>query len=126
MATAFTKNTGYPKDYGNHLDAAALNRAILQSDIVICRSGYTSIMDLIKLDQKTILIPTPGQTEQEYLAAYLMQRKIFFSVPQNIFSLPAALNGITNFPFSTIDAKQDKYKEVIKEFVQQQFSKRII
>ncbi len=110
----------------NHLAAAALNRAILQSGIVICRSGYTSIMDLIKLDQKAIFIPTPGQTEQEYLAAYLMQRKIFFSVPQNNFSLPAALNGIINFPFSTIDAKQDKYKEVIKEFVQQQFSKRII
>ena len=110
----------------NHLAAAALNRAILQSGIVICRSGYTSIMDLIKLDQKAILIPTPGQTEQEYLAAYLMQQKIFFSAPQNNFSLPAALNAITDFPFTTIDAKYNDYKEVLKELAQLVFSKAII
>ncbi|HEY9184607.1 MAG TPA: glycosyltransferase [Salegentibacter sp.] len=41
------------------------------SETVICRSGYTSIMDLSKLEKKAFLIPTPGQFEQEYLAERL-------------------------------------------------------
>jgi hypothetical protein len=39
-----------------------------RSRLVICRAGYTSLMDLVLMDKKAILIPTPGQTEQEYLA----------------------------------------------------------
>ncbi len=44
---------------------------IVNSKTVICRSGYSTLMDLHHL-QKTncILIPTPGQDEQEYLAEY--------------------------------------------------------
>lgn len=45
-----------------------LSQEISQSEYIVCRSGYTSIMDLLKLNKKAILIPTPGQTEQEYLA----------------------------------------------------------
>ena len=51
----------------SHLNAKELNTAILQSDLIICRPGYSTIMDLAKLGKKAILIPTPGQTEQEYL-----------------------------------------------------------
>ncbi|HOY47877.1 MAG TPA: hypothetical protein PL185_01350 [Flavobacteriales bacterium] len=35
---------------------------------LICRSGYSSIMDFIRLNRTALLIPTPGQTEQEYLS----------------------------------------------------------
>ncbi len=41
--------------------------------MVICRSGYTSIMDLAKLEKKSFFIPTPGQFEQEYLAERFMK-----------------------------------------------------
>ncbi len=99
----------------NHLPAIELNKAIMQSGIVISRSGYTTVMDLIKLQQKAIFIPTPGQPEQEYLAEYLMQKKVFFSTPQNNFSLITALNEISNFPFTIINIRQDKYKELIKD-----------
>jgi len=54
-----------------------LNQTIQSSRLVICRSGYTSIMDLDKLKQKAILIPTPGQTEQEYLAIHLEENPLF-------------------------------------------------
>ena len=39
---------------------------------IIARSGYSTIMDLKTLNcfQKAELIPTPGQTEQEYLSKY--------------------------------------------------------
>lgn len=48
-----------------------LNDIILQSETVVSRSGYTSIMDYYTLGTKAILIPTQGQPEQEYLARYL-------------------------------------------------------
>lgn len=36
---------------------------------IICRSGYSTLMDLFILGKKNmLLIPTPGQPEQEYLA----------------------------------------------------------
>jgi len=55
----------------NCLYGQALLEAIQKSKLIICRSGYSSIMDLISLNKKAILIPTPGQSEQEYLAEYL-------------------------------------------------------
>jgi len=48
-----------------------LNQVMNASSHIICRSGYTSIMDLIKLEKPATLIPTPGQYEQEYLAKRL-------------------------------------------------------
>ena len=45
-----------------------LEKAILISDMVLCRSGYSSIMDLSVLKKKALFVPTKGQTEQLYLA----------------------------------------------------------
>jgi spore coat polysaccharide biosynthesis predicted glycosyltransferase SpsG len=66
----------------NHLPAAAMKEIITGSDQVIARAGYTTIMELISLGCSGILIPTPGQTEQEYLAAYLSEKGWFTSVLQ--------------------------------------------
>lgn len=52
----------------NFMKSDELENAINSSDIVVCRSGYTTVMDLAKLNKKAFFIPTPGQTEQEYLA----------------------------------------------------------
>jgi uncharacterized protein (TIGR00661 family) len=71
----------------SHLPTNALKSAILSSRIVVCRSGYSSIMDLVTLKKDALLIPTPGQTEQEYLAAYLASHKIFKSASQSEFSI---------------------------------------
>jgi predicted glycosyltransferase len=49
----------------------ALEKILQASSAAICRSGYSSIMDLAKLKIPAYLLPTPGQTEQEYLANYL-------------------------------------------------------
>jgi uncharacterized protein (TIGR00661 family) len=62
-----------------------------QSNIILCRSGYSSIMDLSALGKKAILIPTPGQTEQEYLAQFFMKKKIFYSQLQNRLDICEAL-----------------------------------
>ena len=101
----------------NHLSAKELNIALAQSEIVIARSGYTTIMDLAKLHKKAILIPTPGQTEQEYLAKYLMEKKYFYSVPQKNFSLKEVLEKAAQFEFLPVPLQEEIFPEVISEFV---------
>ena len=58
---------------------------------IICRSGYSSLMDLVSLGKKAVLVPTPGQPEQEYLAKKLKDQRLFYSCSQKAFSLQKAL-----------------------------------
>lgn len=101
----------------NHLSSTGLNKAIQQSEWVISRSGYTTVMDLIKLQQKAILIPTPGQTEQEYLAEILMKKSFFYCIKQEGFSLYPDLKEAAGFSFTHLVFNPDEYKTVIKNFV---------
>ncbi len=69
----------------NHLQAKDLNTYILKSKLVVCRTGYSTVMDLLKLQKSAIMVPTPGQTEQEYLAKRLNKLGWFsIQVQQNI------------------------------------------
>ncbi len=95
-----------PLVYGNqesaiydHLEAADLLREIENAEIIICRSGYTSLMELLPLGKKLILIPTPGQAEQEYLATYCMQKGFAYSISQENFSLEEALHKAATFAY---------------------------
>lgn len=60
----------------NFLLTHQLENALNYSEIVIARSGYSTIMDLAKLNKKAFFIPTPGQFEQEYLARRFSKLKI--------------------------------------------------
>ncbi|AZQ42886.1 glycosyltransferase family protein [Nonlabens ponticola] len=73
--------------YHNYLSSVGLQKAIERSRIVLCRSGYTSIMDLIKMRKKAFFIPTPGQFEQEYLASNLESQGIAPFANQEDFAL---------------------------------------
>ncbi|MBX3256504.1 MAG: glycosyl transferase family 28 [Chitinophagaceae bacterium] len=84
----------------NMLPATELNKVIQQSEWIICRSGYTSVMDLLRLQKKAILVPTPGQPEQEYLAHYLQSRGVFYTVAENRFSLELCLAEAALFPYN--------------------------
>jgi UDP-N-acetylglucosamine transferase subunit ALG13 len=103
----------------NHLSAAALNTAVQQAGIVISRSGYTTVMDLVKLQQKAIFVPTPGQTEQEYLAIHLSEQKIAFTVEQDNFSLNEALKQAESFSFNIPSYDMEQYKKTVQEFIAQ-------
>jgi uncharacterized protein (TIGR00661 family) len=70
----------------NYLTTSALENAINKSDLVICRSGYTSLMDMATMNQNVFFIPTPGQFEQEYLAKRLFDMKMIASCTQVEFS----------------------------------------
>jgi len=69
------------------LETDRLQSIISGAQLVISRSGYSSIMDYYKLDKNALLIPTPGQGEQEYLADYLKKQKRFYSVAQSDLNL---------------------------------------
>ena len=53
------------------------NKKFQNAKVIISRAGYTTIMDLVELNKKAILFPTPNQTEQLYLAKYLWEKKYF-------------------------------------------------
>ncbi len=71
----------------NYLTGTALENTINSSNIIISRSGYTTVMDLAKLKKKAFFIPTPGQFEQEYLAERLTTKKLVPSCKQHEFTL---------------------------------------
>lgn len=70
----------------SHLKSDELRATILASEVILCRSGYSSLMDLQTLQAKAVLIPTPGQTEQESLAKSLHDSGICGFVPQGRIS----------------------------------------
>ncbi len=71
----------------NYLTGKDLENTINSSNLIISRSGYTTVMDLAKLKKKAFFIPTPGQFEQEYLAQRLTLNKLVPSCNQNDFTL---------------------------------------
>ena len=71
----------------NYLVSKQLNKAIEESEIIVARSGYSTIMDLAVLGKKAFFIPTPGQNEQEYLAELMLKRKIAPYRNQNDFTI---------------------------------------
>ncbi|KQC32625.1 glycosyltransferase [Nonlabens sp. YIK11] len=73
--------------YYNYLSTSGLQKAIERSKVVLCRSGYTSIMDLCELEKKAFLIPTPGQFEQEYLARHLKLQRVAPFATQDEFEI---------------------------------------
>ena len=95
----------------DHLPATELNKLIQSSKIVVARSGYSTIMDLIALQQSAILIPTPGQTEQEYLAKYLTEKKYFIAANQSGFNLEKELKNLEKLDQITIRSYENKKLE---------------
>jgi uncharacterized protein (TIGR00661 family) len=73
--------------YFNYMTSTQLELAIQESALILCRSGYTTVMDLVKLDKKAFFIPTPGQFEQEYLAKKLKKAGVFPFAKQSQFKL---------------------------------------
>lgn len=101
----------------NHLGRKEMQNAIKSSEIIISRAGYTTIMDLVKLQKKAILIPTPSQTEQEYLANHLNDKNMFVFCKQDDFNIDEAIKKVKLLKpdYSVFEkAKQDDFLSIIK------------
>jgi uncharacterized protein (TIGR00661 family) len=100
----------------NYAPVNLLNKLICSAEYIISRSGYTTVMDLLKLQKKSIFVPTPGQAEQEYLAEYLYNKQLAYTVSQQQFSLQTALRAAHQFAYSMQAFSMEDYKLVIREF----------
>jgi hypothetical protein len=85
--------------FHNHLSSEALNNEAMKAELIIGRSGYSTVMDIAALQKKSMLIPTPGQTEQEYLADHLMQKQFAFCINQNELSLLENIEEALRFDY---------------------------
>jgi UDP-N-acetylglucosamine transferase subunit ALG13 len=97
----------------NFLDAAGLQQMLQGSKYVLSRSGYTSLMEYLSLSKKMILVPTPGQTEQEYLADHMMQMGFAVSMKQHEFSLNSALEKANNFNYQKPEFEANLYHNAV-------------
>lgn len=81
----------------NYMTAGELYQVMMNSAIIVCRSGYTSLMDLAYLQKKAILIPTPGQTEQEYLANHFEKRNYCPKAGQHSLNLAEEIERVAHY-----------------------------
>lgn len=89
----------------NYLLANELEDAINQSNLVIARSGYSTIMDLAALGKKAFFIPTPGQFEQEYLAKMLQEKLVAPYAKQDEFTAANLGDLAKFFGFKKVNSK---------------------
>jgi predicted glycosyltransferase len=102
-----------------HVDGTSLAALIESAEYIIFRGGYTSLMELIPFHKKLILIPTPGQTEQEYLASWWEANGWAISFSQENFNLKEALDKAAtielvqpSFHSFSIETLKDKLKDL--------------
>jgi UDP-N-acetylglucosamine:LPS N-acetylglucosamine transferase len=86
-----------PLSWYNHVSAGQLEILIREADYIICRAGYSTIMDLLYLQRTAILVPTPGHSEQEYLADYLSLKGYFLTMRQCDVDIAKAIFYLDNF-----------------------------
>ena len=106
------------KNVYDHLPARELNEYLSKARLVVARSGYSTVMDLVRLRKRSILIPTPGQTEQEYLGKYLTSERIALCLAQKGFSLMDALLQAEQFQFIPVHEQ----KGLLQDAMTQSFS----
>jgi uncharacterized protein (TIGR00661 family) len=102
----------------NHLPTQVLNNEMLEAEYIISRSGYSTVMDIAVLNKKSILVPTPGQTEQEYLGKYLSAKKMAVCVDQEKFSVQESLASVRETEFLLPgNIEHDSFKKTIGDFI---------
>jgi uncharacterized protein (TIGR00661 family) len=89
---------------------------ILNAEYIVCRSGYSTIMDLWEIKRKAILVPTPGQPEQEYLSDYLKVIYGFESVKQKHLKM-YNWNNIPSLMEWEHNVCSINFKEVLKQII---------
>ena len=114
----FSSSTLNDERVVNFLTTEKLEEVIAQSEIVLARSGFSTVMDLAALGKKAIFVPTPGQTEQEYLAEVLMKKNLAYSTPQSTLNVLAAYNESKKFSgFTSHQHSDDLLKKALDEIL---------
>ena len=88
-----------------------------EADLIVCRAGYSSIMDLAATGKKAILIPTEGQTEQEYLAKHLKKNNVYYSNYQNCINLKTEIQKTKLYTGLRLKLEDKILERTIDEFL---------
>jgi uncharacterized protein (TIGR00661 family) len=99
----------------NHATDELFLELINKSKQILCRGGYSTIMDLASLKRRAVLVPTPGQTEQEYLAKYLSGKNLFNSVNQDDISIKDLLNSPQQNALDFPESSMEKLETIIRK-----------
>lgn len=92
------ENLPFGTVYYTHRNASDLANLMSSAELVICRSGYSTLMDLAFMGKKALLIPTPGQSEQVYLAKYLKEQGLFYNCKQSSLHLEIEIKKALKYP----------------------------
>lgn len=102
----------------NHLPTQELSQYIMDAAFVVARSGYSTIMDLAVFKKPTLLVPTPGQWEQEYLAEFLKTQYGFQTACQNRIPASSFRNVEAKWPtaltFFTKEALEERLNTLLE------------
>ena len=96
----------------SHLDAKGLSTALSEADVVVSRTGYTTVMDLAATGKKALLIPTPRQPEQEYLGRVHRERGWWAIQDQSGMDLATGLDQAMVLPGAPLHEGQTKSLQV--------------
>lgn len=94
-----------------------LGHLLTSSSLIISRPGYTSLMDVTCLDLQAAFVPTPGQTEQAYLAAYHKGLGHYYSMPQQAFSLEKTISTAKQYRGLKIDTHKAAFHTAIENLI---------
>lgn len=97
----------------NHLSNEDMRKAFAVSQFIISRSGYTTVMEILSWQKKSILIPTPAQPEQEYLGKELMAKHYAYSFAQENEDYLNELLEATRFEYQFPQYPTDNYIHAI-------------
>lgn len=102
-------------EFVNFLTSDQLQEILPSANVIIARSGYSTVMDMKALERKVIFIPTPGQTEQEYLATRLKEKGIAYYMDQHQFDLALALKASEGYTgFTNNNERNDLLNDAIQ------------
>jgi hypothetical protein len=103
----------------NHLPAGEMKNIILRSRYIITRSGYTTIMELVSIGKTALIIPTPGQIEQEYLAGFMAEKGWFVTASQqSLKELPALPVNDSKWPLSITSESSELLNNALNELLE--------
>jgi uncharacterized protein (TIGR00661 family) len=121
VAVLGTPDKAMDRQLGNlrivsHLNAEQLQLELAAARLVVSRSGYSTIMDLSALGKQAVFVPTPGQTEQEYLAEKYDEAGLHMTMSQSNFDLKRAWNLRSNYTGFKAD-KAEVYKTAVDRLI---------
>ena len=99
------------------MDSEELMKTFLKSKYIICRSGYSTILDLAVLKQTALMIPTPGQTEQVYLGKWMGKENLIVCQDQKKINIQTAIQQLENTKGFDFEINDKRLNEAIDSFL---------